>query len=89
MTAQTALGAGIVITRLFEAPRERVWKAWTEPELVKRWWGPEGFTAPSIKIDLKVGGKYVFAMHGPPGSEWTRTCTAQACTWRSSQMREW
>ena len=37
--------------------------------MVKRWWGPEGFTAPSIKIDLRVGGKYIFAMQGPPGSQ--------------------
>ena len=59
----------LVITREFDAPRERVWKAWTDPEMVKRWWGPEGFTAPSIKIDLRVGGRYIFAMQGPPGSE--------------------
>ena len=59
----------LVITREFDAPRERVWKAWTDPEMVKRWWGPESFTAPSIKIDLRVGGKYIFAMQGPPGSE--------------------
>jgi uncharacterized protein YndB with AHSA1/START domain len=58
-----------VITREFDAPPERVWKAWTDPEMVKRWWGPETFTAPSIKIDLRVGGKYVFAMQGPPGSQ--------------------
>jgi uncharacterized protein YndB with AHSA1/START domain len=59
----------LVITREFDAPRERVWKAWTDPEIVKRWWGPEGFFAPSIKIDLRVGGMYIFAMQGPPGSQ--------------------
>ena len=58
----------LVITREFDAPRERVWKACTDPEMIKRWWGPEGFTAPFIKIDLRVGGKYIFAMQGPPGS---------------------
>lgn len=63
---------GIVIERVFEAPREAVWKAWTDEEMAKKWWGPKGFTAPSIKIDLRVGGKYVFAMHGPKGSEWDR-----------------
>lgn len=62
----------IVITREFNAPRERVWKAWTEPELVQRWYGPEGFTAPSIKIDLRVGGKYIWAMRGPAGSDWDK-----------------
>ena len=62
----------IVITKVFNAPREKVWQAWTDPELVKQWWGPEGFTAPSIKIDFRVGGKYIYAMHGPDGSEWDR-----------------
>lgn len=63
----------IVITREFDAPRERVWKAWTEPELIKKWWGPEHFTAPSIKMDLKVGGKYIWAMRGPEGTQWDKT----------------
>jgi uncharacterized protein YndB with AHSA1/START domain len=58
----------LVITREFDAPRERVWKAWTDPEMLRRWWGPEHFTAPSIQIDLRVGGKYIFTMHGPAGS---------------------
>lgn len=63
---------GIVIERIFDAPRAMVWKAWTDPEMIKKWWGPEGFTAPSIKVDLRVGGKYIFAMHGPKGSEWDK-----------------
>jgi uncharacterized protein YndB with AHSA1/START domain len=63
---------GITIERFFDAPREMVWRSWTEPEMVKRWWGPEGFTAPSIKIDLRVGGKYIFCMHGPEGSEFDK-----------------
>lgn len=58
-----------VITRIFDAPRELVWKAWTDPEMVKEWWGPKYFTAPSIKIDLRVGGKYIYCMHGPKGSQ--------------------
>lgn len=62
----------IIITRIFDAPRELVWKAWTNPELVKKWWGPEGFSAPSAKVDLQVGGKYIYAMHGPAGSQWDR-----------------
>ena len=63
---------GITIERVFDAPREAVWKAWTTPEMVKKWWGPEGFTAPSIKMDLREGGKYIFAMKGPAGSEWDK-----------------
>lgn len=64
--------SGIVIERVFDATPEMVWKAWTDEELAKKWWGPEGFTAPSIKIDLRIGGKYIFAMHGPAGSEWDK-----------------
>ncbi len=61
---------GIVIERVFNAPREMVWKAWTDEEMAKQWWGPEGFTAPYAKIDFRVGGKYTLAMHGPKGSQW-------------------
>ncbi len=62
----------IIIERIFNAPREMVWKAWTDPEMVKEWWGPEGFYAPSVKVDFRVGGKYIYAMHGPAGSEWDK-----------------
>lgn len=63
---------GVTISRVFNAPKELVWKAWTEPEMVMKWWGPEGFTSPSAKVDLQVGGKYIYAMQGPAGSEWDR-----------------
>lgn len=62
----------LIISRVFNAPRELVWRAWTEPEIIKKWWGPEGFSAPTIEVDLRVGGKYVFAMQGPEGSEWDK-----------------
>ena len=62
----------LTVTRVFDAPRERVWAAWTDPELVRRWWGPEHFTAPSIQIDLRVGGMYVWSMRGPAGTQWDR-----------------
>jgi len=60
-----------VITRVFDAPREKVWQAWTDPDQAKRWWGPKNFTAPSIDINLQVGGKYLFSMRGAmePGGE--------------------
>jgi uncharacterized protein YndB with AHSA1/START domain len=57
------------ITRIFNAPREKVWAAFTEPAQVTKWWGPKDFTAPMAKIDFKVGGKYLFCMHGPAGSQ--------------------
>jgi len=59
----------LVITRVFDAPRELVWKAWTEPEQVKRWWGPKIFTSPSCRIDFRVGGKYLFCMRSDSGPE--------------------
>ena len=60
---------GIILTREFDAPRELVWKAWTDAELLKRWWGPIPFTSPSAQIDLRVGGKYVFCMRSPEGQD--------------------
>jgi uncharacterized protein YndB with AHSA1/START domain len=54
----------LVITRVFDAPRDLVWKAWTDPERVMRWWGPKDFTAPVSKIDLRVEGKYINCMRG-------------------------
>jgi len=55
---------GIVITRVFDAPIELVWNAWTDPDMIKRWWGPTGFTAPVVQLDLRVGGKYLYCMRG-------------------------
>jgi uncharacterized protein YndB with AHSA1/START domain len=55
----------LVITRIFDAPIERVWQAWTDPEHVMRWWGPTGFTSPLCKIDFHEGGKFLFCMRAP------------------------
>ena len=63
----------LVITRIFDAPRELVWKAWTEPEHMMRWWGPENFTSPVCKIDLRVGGKYLNCMKSPEGQDFWST----------------
>lgn len=72
-TMGTSSGRDIVIERLFDAPRELVWKAWTDPERLRRWWGPQGFTAPSAKLDLRVGGKYLFCMRAPDGKDYWST----------------
>ncbi len=45
----------MVVTRVFDAPRELVWKAWTDPQYVMQWWGPKGFTAPICQMDFRVG----------------------------------
>ncbi len=72
-SATASAGQELVITRIFDAPREMVWKAWTDPEHMKRWWGPKVFTAPACKIDLRVGGKYLFCMRSPDGRDFWST----------------
>ena len=59
----------MVVTRVFDAPRELVWKAWTDPKYVMQWWGPKGFTAPVCKMDFRVGGKFLYCMRTPDGQE--------------------
>jgi len=59
----------MVITRVFDAPRELVWKAWTDPQYVMQWWGPKGFTAPFCEMDFRVGGKFRCCMRAPDGQE--------------------
>lgn len=63
----------LVITRIFDARREILWKAWTEPERVKSWWGPKGFTSPVNNIDLRVGGTYLNCMRSPEGNDYWST----------------
>lgn len=57
------------IKRTFAAPRERVFRAWTDPEELKKWWGPPGYATPSAEVDLRVGGKYRFGMRKLPDGE--------------------
>ena len=64
---------GIVITRIFDAPREVVFKAWTEPERLQQWWGPRGFTTPFCGVDLRPGGVFHYCMRSPEGRDiWGR-----------------
>lgn len=58
-----------VITREFDAPRDLVFKAWTEPERLAQWWGPKGFTMIASKVDLRPGGVFHYGMKGPDGTE--------------------
>jgi uncharacterized protein YndB with AHSA1/START domain len=63
----------LVITRVIDAPRSLVFKLWTQPEHIARWWGPQGFTTISCQMDIRVGGAYRFGMRSPQGSElWKR-----------------
>jgi uncharacterized protein YndB with AHSA1/START domain len=58
----------LVITRVFDAPRRLVFKAWTEPEHLVRWWGPRGFTTISGRMDIRPGGAWFRAIRAPDGS---------------------
>src|SRR4030042_1540599 len=66
-------GTSITITRVFDAPRERVWQRWTDPDQYLCWLGPKDYTACFAKIDLHVGGKYLNCMRGPDGKEYWST----------------
>ena len=75
-TTKNILRENLVVKRIIDAPLELVWKAWTEPEHVMKWWGPKHYTSPSCKIDLREGGKYVFAMRAPAEQGGQETYTA-------------
>src|SRR6267154_2445193 len=60
----------LVISRLLSAPRELVFKVWTDPEHIKNWWGPNGFTNTIHKMEVKPGGEWDFVMHGPDGTDY-------------------
>ena len=59
----------LVITRVFDAPRELVWRAWTEPAAAVKWWGPKGFTVPDYKTDSRPGGAWRVCMRSPEGED--------------------
>ena len=65
MQNNQTLKTDLLVTRIIDAPVESVWKAWTDPEKVTRWWGPKDYTSPFSRIDLREGGKYIFAMRAP------------------------
>jgi uncharacterized protein YndB with AHSA1/START domain len=60
--------ATLTITRVFDAPRGLVFKAWTDPKMMTRWWGPKHFTAPLVESDARKGGKLRIHMRGPEGT---------------------
>lgn len=60
----------IMITRLFDAPRELIWEAWTNLEHIAKWWGPDGFTTTTKSRDFRPGGLWVYTMHGPDGTDY-------------------
>jgi uncharacterized protein YndB with AHSA1/START domain len=57
--------SSVIVSRIFNASIEEVWKVWTEPELVKQWWGPDKFTCPLAEIDFREGGTSLVCMRAP------------------------
>ena len=68
MTTTTDTDREIVITRRVAAPRELVWRVWTNPAHVDKWWGPNGSTNKTLSHDLRVGGEWKYTMTGPDGT---------------------
>lgn len=64
------MGREFVITREFDAPRELVFQAWTDPKHLAQWWGPKGFTNPVCEWDARPGGKIYDVMRGPNGADY-------------------
>lgn len=60
----------VIGTRVYDAPRELVWKAWTDPEIITLWWGPRGFSTTTDIMELKPNGVWKFTMHGPDGRDY-------------------
>jgi uncharacterized protein YndB with AHSA1/START domain len=63
----------ISLTRVYDAPLQAVWEAWTTPEEVAQWWGPRGFTLTTHSHDLRTGGHWHYTMHGPDGTDYENT----------------
>jgi uncharacterized protein YndB with AHSA1/START domain len=64
---EPACGLILELKRILEVPRERIFRAFTEPAELATWWGPQGFTTPEVDLDLRVGGRYRFTMQPPDG----------------------
>lgn len=77
----------IVTTRTFAFPRRLVYRAWTEPEHLRNWWGPNGFTNTFHLFDFRVGGRWSFMMHGPEKGHYPNECTFVAI--REPELLVW
>jgi uncharacterized protein YndB with AHSA1/START domain len=68
-TSPTASDRELMITRLIDAPREKLYRAWTEPELMKQWFAPKPFMTPVVETDVRPGGASLIVMRGPEGGD--------------------
>lgn len=60
----------VTLTRVFDAPRDLVWRAWTDPKHMAQWFGPNGFTSSVPELNVRVGGALRIVMHGPDGNDY-------------------
>lgn len=67
MTSTATKNADFVISRVLDAPRDLVWKCFTDPEHMRQWWGPKGFTSFSSSMDFRAGGRYHYGLKSPDG----------------------
>ncbi len=70
---KTANAPMLTLRRTFAAPRARVFDAWTKPDVLKEWFGPPGFTIPTVSMDVVVGGAYRIVMRAPDGEDYIVT----------------
>ena len=68
--ATDAAAREIVASRVFDAPCELVWKAWSDPKHIVQWWGPKGFRTTMQEMDFRPGGVWRFILHGPDGTDY-------------------
>ncbi len=63
-------GRELIVTRILDAPVELVWEVWTNPDHIKNWWGPVGFTNTIQEMDVRPGGEWNLIIHGPDGTDY-------------------
>ncbi|WP_282607025.1 SRPBCC family protein [Pelagibius sp. Alg239-R121] len=70
MAARNPVANELLFTRIYDAPRALVFAAWTDPQHIGKWWGPNGFTTTTHAMEVKVGGVWDYVMHGPDGTDY-------------------
>ena len=78
----------LVLTRVFDAPRGLVLKAWTDPKRVAQWWRPRGFTNPVCELDVRPGGAIRIHMRGPDGTVYPMTGVSGGCRARADRLHQ-
>lgn len=68
--AEESADREIISSRVFDVARERLFNAWTDPDQLRQWWGPEGFSNTFQEFDMRPGGHWRFVMHGPDGTDY-------------------